>query len=165
MHIIKHQKRGTSIPVRHNGRHLVSTQTPLERFRKYLRFDACTGCVLWTGGTTQGRGHTAPYGSFWFEGRRWFAHRWAAKYIHGIEIEGLQVDHCCPHTGGKPNTLCVEHLQAVTLLENVALQQRRHWIHTQVGILPTEPGYEEDPEAVPFFLPPAWLQEAISPFT
>ncbi len=37
---------------------------PLERFLRNCQFDATTGCVLWTGGTTTGRGHTAPYGAF-----------------------------------------------------------------------------------------------------
>jgi hypothetical protein len=129
----------------------------IHRFGKFLEFDPTTGCVMWRGGTTSGRGHSAPYGSFWDQGRRWFAHRWAAKYVHGLDIDGYQVDHCCPHTGGRPNTLCVEHLQAVTFYEHVALEQRRNFIYIQVGLLEAEPVFEPDPFAAPFFPPPAWF--------
>lgn len=134
-----------------------ATTPAIERFARFLEFDPKTGCVLWTGGTTHGRGHTAPYGSFHFERRRWFAHRWAAKHIHGLDIDGYQVDHCCPHTGGRPNTLCVEHLQAVTLNEHVELERARTWILTQVGVYEPEPLFEPDPDAPDLFEPPAWL--------
>lgn len=161
--IYRHPKRGTVVPVRHNGRHMVSTETPLARFLKYCRFDAGTGCVVWTGGTCSGRGHTSPYGAFWFEGKRWSAHRWAAKFIHGLEIDGLHVDHCCPHTGGLPNTLCVEHLQAVTNAENVKLQHARYWIHVQVGLEPEEPTWQDDPDLIPFHEAPAWFLAGQTP--
>lgn len=132
----------------------------LDRFAAKCEFDPATGCVLWTAGTTQGRGHSAPYGSFWDDGRRWFAHRWAAKHIHGLKIEGMQVDHCCPHTGGRPNTLCVEHLQAVTIYEHVELEQRRNNIYIQVGLLEAEPLFEPDPNAPAMFRAPRWFVEA-----
>lgn len=133
--------------------------TALERFVSRCQFDAGTGCVLWTGGTTQGRGHSAPYGSFWFDGRRWFAHRWSAKYIHGHEIEGLQVDHHCPNRL-HPHTLCVEHVQPLTLHENRLLQTERRRFY----VLITK-GYEEPPPFdnssgdIPFFEEPVWLRE------
>jgi hypothetical protein len=135
--------------------------TPMQRFLSFCRFEPETACVIWTGGQTSGRGHHSPYGSFWFEKRRWFAHRWAAKYIHGQTIEGLQVDHCCPHIP-RPNTLCVEHVQSITLLENVALQHRRTAIHLQVGLLRYEDVYGPEPDPgemdrVPFYSPPSWL--------
>jgi len=144
--------------------------TALERFLKYCRFDPGTGCVIWIGGTTTGRGHTSPYGSFWFEGRRWFAHRWSAKFIHKQEIDGLTVDHCCPHIS-YPNTLCVEHTQPRTVGENSALMhqrrkdlveqtidERRFWIHAQVGLIEAPPVFEGELfSEVPMFNPPAWL--------
>lgn len=129
------------------------------RFREKCRFEPETGCVIWVGGTTQGRGHHVPYGAFWFERRRWFAHRWAAKYIHGLDIEGMQVDHCCPNIP-KPNTLCVQHLQAVTAKTNRELQTRRTFIYLQVGIIQYHELYGEDldpEESVPFYNPPSWL--------
>lgn len=124
-------------------------RTALERFLAKCEFDPCSGCVLWIGGKTQGRGKTAWYGSFWFEGRRWTAHRWSAKHILGLEIEGMDVDHCCPHG---PDTLCVSHLQAVTGRVNTEL----YWIRVQVGLeeLPETRG---DPGTIPWYSPPDWF--------
>lgn len=137
----------------------------MERFLRNCRFDADTGCVLWTGGTTQGRGHYQPYGSFWFEGRRWFAHRWAAKHIHGLEIDDKQVDHCCPpEVVAKPNTLCVQHLQALGPKQHQEVTIARKFIHLQVGIISYEDIYgpEPDPiETIPFFTPPAWYSRGV----
>lgn len=133
--------------------------TPLDRFRKFCRFEPETGCVVWTGGQSAGRGHHVKYGVFWFEGRRWFAHRWSAKFIHRLEIEDHDVDHCC-HTISKPNTLCVEHLAAETPARNRELQFQRTMIHLQVGILQYEDVYglpPSDDNLIPFYSPPAWL--------
>lgn len=127
----------------------------LERFAEKCRFDPVTGCVLWIGGTSSGQGKTALYGVFKDEGRRWFVHRWAAKHIHGFDIDGLEVDHCCKP---RPNTLCVQHLQAVTQLRNLQLMWgRRLWGWDEWSWEP-EPEPEPDPFAIPFHLPPAWLR-------
>jgi hypothetical protein len=140
--------------------------SPIERFVKKLAFDPFTGCVMWIGGTTAGHGHNMRYGAFWYEGRRWFAHRWAAKHIHGLDIDGLQVDHCCPHG---PATLCVEHLRGETLEANRALQiergpsvpqssiQKQYWLLVERGYEPYTPP-ERDEGDVPFYGPPAWLR-------
>lgn len=142
----------------------------LLRFAKFCRFEAHTGCVLWIGGTTSGRGHNVPYGSFWFNGRRWFAHRWAAKFIHGQEIDGSQVDHCCPLIE-YPNTLCVQHVQPLSLGDNRELQdvrrfeQRKLFVQLECGLMTYEDIYGHPPEpaeGVPFdTLPePIWLVQA-----
>jgi hypothetical protein len=139
--------------------------TALERFISFCRFVPETGCVVWTGGQTKGRGHSIPYPSFWYAGKGWLGHRWAAKFIHGLDIDGFHVDHCCPHTP-TPNTLCVQHVQAITPRENRELQhsRRKHFIHLQVGITDYEdvygypaqvPAIPED--SIPFHEPPAWL--------
>ena len=157
---VRHAKRGTVIPVRHDGVKLVGIEEPLVRFAKYCRFDAATGCVVWVGGTTQGRGHSSPYGSFWYAGRRWFAHRWAAKFIHGLDIEDMQVDHCCPH---HPNTLCVEHVQAITPAANRELQTRRYWVFVTKGLEPPPSFWlppEPEEQQIPFFTPPEWYRQA-----
>lgn len=157
----------------------------LQRFAEKCRFDATTGCVIWTGGTTQGRGNSAVYGSFWDDGRRHFAHRWAAANIHGHDIDGLQVGHCCP---GRPNTLCVEHVEPTTNTENQAernarlasdrravqtTEQRQFWLFVHLGIeqLPDEPEPVADNDQIPFFTPPEWLrpfmakpEDSICPF-
>jgi len=134
----------------------------LERFRAKCRFEPATGCVIWTGGTTAGRGNTARYGSFKYEGRRWFAHRWAAEHVHGLDVAGVTVGHCCPHG---PNTLCVQHLRPETLGENVAERNRRvaqspdvrqHWLFVSLGLRALEP-VAELADLVPFYEPPAWL--------
>ena len=101
------------------------TRPALARFLEKCRFDPTTGCVVWIGGKSAGHGNTAEYGVFWDEGRRQFAHRWSAKHILGLDIDGVTVGHCCPHTGGKPNTLCVAHLKPETLAENVAERNTR----------------------------------------
>lgn len=127
----------------------------LSRFLKYCRFDPVTGCVNWTGGTCSGQGKTARYGIFWFDGKPWRAHRWAAKYIHRQNIEGMQVDHACC------NTLCVEHLQSVFPQVNRELQ----WIRVQVGLEEFDPGPEAEwvlsvPANFDEFWPtPKWLAE------
>lgn len=154
-----------SVPRRDERGLFLPSRSPLERFTDKCRFEPETGCVIWTGGQTSGRGHNFPYGSFWYEGRRWFAHRWAAKFIHGLDIEGYHVDHCCPHIP-RPNTLCVEHLQAKTLLENVAMQheRRKFFIHLQVGLIGVEevygPSIEHDMD-LPFYEEPAWLKQVV----
>lgn len=153
----------------HKGRH-VRVEAPelvaaaLVRFRAFCRFEAETGCVVWTGGVRSGRGHNVPYPNFWFNGQNWHGHRWSAKFIHGLDIEAFHVDHCCPHIP-IPNTLCVEHVQALTPRENRLLQteRRRIFVHLQVGLLPYEDVYGHHPEAaeltdtIPFHEPPAWL--------
>lgn len=144
-----------------------------ERFLRYCKFDPGTGCVVWTGGTTAGRGHSARYGAFWFEGRRWFVHRWAAKYIHGLDIDGVQVGHCCHDyvpSLTAPNSLCIEHLEAQTPEINRAAQtehmravrqtieQRRFWVHAQVGILEPPPVSHPCFTQIPFYEEPEWLR-------
>lgn len=154
----------------HKGR-LIRPETPeliasaLERFRRFCVFEPETGCVVWIGGKTQGRGHHVPYGSFWFNGDNWLAHRWAGRFIHGLDIEGYDVDHCCPNII-RPNTLCVEHLQPLTPRENREKQTvdtRRTFIHLQVGLVTHHDVYGYSPDdppvdwLIPQYDPPAWL--------
>lgn len=172
------ERSGTYLcPRDERGRLLPSGQTALQRFAAKCDFDPTTGCVVWCGGTTAGRGNSAVYGSFRDGPRRWYAHRWSAVHIHGLDIDGKQVGHCCPHTGGKPNTLCVEHVQAQTQLENLTEQmargagavglcmaqsndERQHWLFVSLAIRPAPPVYVPDPSAVPFYEPPRWFLEA-----
>lgn len=150
-------------------------KTALQRFAEKCVFDYSTGCVLWAGGTTAGRGNTTRYGVFWAEGRRVFAHRWAAVHIHGIELGSHEAGHCCPHG---PNSLCVEHLEGQTKAENVAERNRRvakanqdaatrqFYLFKQLGIY-EDPvadnlkGLQDPYEPIPFHQPPAWLRPFI----
>ena len=144
-------------------------EAALRRFAEKCTFQYSTGCVLWAGGKSAGRGHSAYYGSFWFDGRRWSAHRWAAFFIHGLDIDGVQVDHCCP---AGAHTLCVQHLQTVTAAVNRKLQSERpgrayqdpgvqeHWVLVQKGYREPEEILRED-DGVPFFSEPEWLRKAL----
>lgn len=138
----------------------------LARFASKCEFDATTGCVIWVGGKTRGRGNTATYGSFWYEGARWFAHRWAGVHIHGLALDGVQAGHCCP---AGPNTLCVEHVTGQSQAENLAEMhhrrkveqsnaERQYWLLVERGYeqLPDAPAI--DPDRIPFFTPPEWLR-------
>jgi hypothetical protein len=127
----------------------------LKRFFDKLEVDPChgfagTACVLWTGGKSCGQGKTVKYGVLKYERQRWYAHRWAAKFIHGQEIDFKQVDHqCC-------RPLCMSHLQSISPEWNRELQ----WIRVQVGIEDNpRPSFEEDEFPVPFFPEPAWYVE------
>lgn len=146
------------------------TKTALERFAEKCRFDAVTGCVLWTGSTSAGRGNTTRYGTFWADGRRVFAHRWAAVHIHGIELGSDEAGHCCPNG---PNSLCVQHLEGQTKAANIAERNtrvakanqtsstRQFFLFKQLGICEPDPEIEtlkEKLDTVPFHLPPAWLR-------
>jgi hypothetical protein len=58
--------------------------TALARFFAKLEVDPChgfegTACVLWTGGKSCGQGKTVKYGVLKDQGKRWYAHRWAAS--------------------------------------------------------------------------------------
>lgn len=137
-------KKGTTKSKKHSA-----PRTPLQRFLQKCEFDPITGCVLWKGGKTRGRGKTSWYGSFWFEGRRWAAHRWAAQHIHGLNIEGLDVDHECG------NTLCQAHLQAVHSLENTAL----YWLRVEKGLETPPPELKQEDGGIPFYIAPTWFEQ------
>lgn len=146
-----------------NGRLL--PMDPLTRFASKCAFDPTTGCVMWIGTTTHGHGRNEPYGYFWFEGKMWLAHRWAAHHIHGFNIHEMEVDHCCP---AGPSTLCVQHVKPETGDVNRALRHERTPRAAQTGLkkqywLLVSMGYEEFkpaeriPGDVPFFDPPEWI--------
>lgn len=151
-----------------NGRFAISPLSALQRFAAKCNFDPATGCVVWIGATTAGHGNSARYGAFWDEGQKIYAHRWSAANIHGFDITGVTVGHCCPHTGGKPNTLCVEHVKPETLAINVALgnqnrrivqnnETRQFWLFVALGIEPAPAIYEPDPDQPLFYRPPPGL--------
>lgn len=146
----------------------------MQRFAEKCEFDAATGCVVWVGGTTAGRGNSARYGAFWDDGRRIFAHRWAAVHIHGIELGSDDAGHCCPHG---PNSLCVQHLEGQTKADNIAERNtrvakanqsastRQFYLFKQLGILEPEPetAAPADVPIIPFYEPPEWFQPYMQP--
>ena len=144
----------------------------LERFAEKCEFDPATGCVLWRGGTSAGRGNTTRYGVFWDDGRRVFAHRWTAVHIHGIDLGSDEAGHCCPHG---PNSLCVQHIRGETKADNIAERNtrvakglqlpdiRQFFLFVQLGIEQPErdPVMEENIDkldAIPFYEPPEWFR-------
>lgn len=141
-------------------------KSSLQRFAEKCAFDVATGCVIWTGGTSAGSGHSQPYGRFWDAGEMWYAHRWAAANIHGFDITGLQVDHCCPCG---PLTLCVQHVKPEPAEANRALQHLRpgravqslatkqYWLFVAKGIEEYRPILRESFD-IPFYHPPDWLR-------
>lgn len=152
------------------------TKTALQRFAEKCEFDAVTGCVLWVGGTSGGQGNTTRYGVFWDEGRV-FAHRWAAVHIHGIELGTSEAGHCCP---GRPNSLCVQHLEAQTKAENIAerntrvakanqsAETRQFYLFKALGIHEPDPAMQASLDTlndVPFDFhePPEWLRPYLKP--
>ena len=141
-------------------------KSALERFAEKCAFDPTTGCVMWIGGTTSGHGHNQPYGAFWYEGRRWFAHRWSAAFIHGLDITNQHVDHCCP---SGPTTLCVEHVRVTTPEENRYLQNvrkdhrcaqnpatRQHWLFVTKGLEEYHAPRREILD-IPWYRAPEWF--------
>lgn len=140
---------------------MIPSPDAMRRFVSKVQFMPCTGCVIWTGGRTSGRGHSSPYGAFWYQGRRWFAHRWAAQFIHGYDIDGLQVGHFCP-AFIRPDTLCVEHVRPETGKANRELQtsqQRQYWLLVAKGYKEPPPGCEgRHDTGVPFYDEPDWLK-------
>lgn len=135
----------------------IAGQNAMSRFVDKCKFDPGTGCVIWTAGRTSGQARNVEYGAFWFEGRRWTAHRWAAKYIHGLDIDdpSMQVDHCCEPI---PNSLCVQHLQVITAEHNRELVWQRVRKRFDGGEL-FEPAEPDEPfTEMPFFTEPEWMK-------
>lgn len=124
----------------------------LARFAAKVRFDAATGCVIWRGGTTTARNGEGRLGAFWFGQRRWVASRWAAKYVHGLDIDnGQEVNVLCD------NELCVQHLRAEFPIRNT----RQHYLLLGMGYGEEEPqavAQERKEDGVPFYPPPDWLR-------
>lgn len=153
-----------------NYRMQAAGKSALERFAEKCEFDPATGCVLWVGGTSGGQGNTTRYGVFWAEGRRVFAHRWAAVHIHGIDLGSDEAGHCCPNG---PNSLCMQHLEGQTKADNIAERNRRvakaaqsnstrqFYLFKQLGICEPDPEIEalcSKLDDIPFYEPPEWFR-------
>lgn len=85
-------------------------KTVKERFLDKIEMEPNSGCWLWTATCTH-RG----YGQFTWWPKKWQAHRWSAKYLGGMEIEGKIVRHLC-HTRSCVNP---DHLATGTQKDNM----------------------------------------------
>ena len=82
----------------------------LSRFLARVERDESSGCLNWRGYV-----RSDGYGSFWADGRKHVAHRWAYRTLVGEVAAELTIDHLCR------NRRCVNtaHLEPVSRGENV----------------------------------------------
>lgn len=92
-----------------NGSLELTPQPPvMDRF--WSKVNKTETCWLWTGAAD-----SAGYGSFRVSrGVDLGPHRFVAKYVMGLAIDGLHVDHKCH----QPRCVNPDHLQAVTPQQN-----------------------------------------------
>jgi hypothetical protein len=98
-----------------------------------------TPCIRWIGYIDK----TTGYGKFLFNKRgNDYAHRFAYEYYVGPIPEGLHIDHLCR------NRWCVnsEHLEPVTLIENLLRGDRTHLGQYQREKTHCPQGHEFTPE-------------------
>lgn len=89
----------------------MTTATPVrDRFEAQVMAEPMSGCHLWIGSALP-----SGYGTFWFNGRRVYAHRFAVEQAGRPIPEGMTVDHLCS------TRACVNpaHLEVVTTQENI----------------------------------------------
>lgn len=111
--------------------------TALDRFAAKCRFEPETGCIIWTGGTCPCNAGRERMGVFKYEGKRWPARRWAARFIYGQSIDhGNETMVTC----GEP--LCVRHVKADAPYGNT----RQHWLLVNLGY--DEGGSDEERAAM-----------------
>lgn len=121
-----------------DGRDLISAcgitwdHHDIARFLSRCTLDPSTGCLVWAGAKSRGRGKTIWYGSFHVSakpgipGKTVRAHKFYSVAVLGHRPKtGIhQLDHVCV------NSLCVRHIACVPAYINRALQ----WIRVQVGL-------------------------------
>lgn len=121
----------------------------LPRFKAKCEFKPHSGCVLWKGGTAASRNGTERTGVFWYRGKKVHARRWAAEYIHEIDVLGKEVNVTCDEP------LCVQHLTAnATGLANAA----QFYVFLDLELVePLKPRTRPEHEGPPLHEEPSWL--------
>ena len=101
------------------------SKLPEDKFWKNIRKDT-NGCWTWTGPVDKG------YGRMYIGNKAYQAHRWSFeqhKHVGLTKVETL--DHLCR------NTLCCnpEHLEKVSLIENIERQHLYHALKAEINRL------------------------------
>ena len=98
-----------------NGHQRRPSRRDVRRFLGMTRTDGNGGCWIWTGHCDSN-----GYGQFKYEGKAWWAHRFAYLAFLGSLQEGLEVDHLC-HTH---NCVNPHHLKQNGVTVNRKRQRR-----------------------------------------
>ena len=112
----------------------------IARFLSLCELDPATGCLLWLGAKSRGQGNTHWYGSFTPTGHHSVrAHKFFAVAILGLRPERHvhHLDHTCQ------NTLCVCHIECVSILTNLHRRWSRASRATPVSLATPPPGLSE----------------------
>lgn len=90
------------------------TPAEFQRFLKFVKLDAATGCWLWTANVCK-----KGYGRFWWRGRQHWAHRWARQSFRGKFKSGQQGDHrvSCPRNCVNP-----DHVKPQRMMDHAGRQ-------------------------------------------
>jgi hypothetical protein len=100
---------------------LYTEETEEERWERLVdKTSHPGGCWIFTGngngmGPTAGKESDTGYGQFWWQGKKWTAHRYSYEKYVGPIPKGAYLDHMCM------TKLCVnpDHLEPVTPHENI----------------------------------------------
>ena len=87
----------------------------LRRFLSKVIIYDNTECIEWKGGIQQSKQKYGGYGTFWYSGRKGYAHRFIYEHCEGKIPNGLVIDHLCR------NRICVNpsHLRITTTKDNI----------------------------------------------
>ena len=126
----------------------------VERFKAKCQFMPGSGCVIWRGATSHRHSGRERSPSFWYQGKRWPARRWAAIHIHGLKVDdSVNVGQGC----GEP--LCVQHVE-VKPCDSRNLE-RQAYLLEQIGVWEPEPLVERPRPShggPPVHVMPEWLR-------
>lgn len=96
----------------------------INRFRKFIKTDLDSGCLVW-----QGSRHRQGYGQFRYLGERWLSHRVAWQLHHGDIPKGMCVLHKCDN----PPCVNIDHLFIGTARDNARDRDAKGRHHNPAG--------------------------------
>jgi hypothetical protein len=107
-HYSRWRSSGDPLKLGPRGERATYIADPVERF--WSKIHKTDSCWFWIGH----RRRRGGYGSFYFNGVVWAAHRYSYTFLRGPIPDGLVLDHLC----GEPSCVNPDHLETVTLAEN-----------------------------------------------